>query len=115
MAATTVNLLAGLTAHVPVDRIDIVWGPTSRTWSGVMAKLLRRSAGDPPQYVELRFALKTAASTVAFSRPLKLATISRQPDGQHSFTAVFSGQVVEGVYDVRTRTGWFSAGWPNPS
>ena len=61
-----------------------------------------------PTYVEQLFTLTTPASASVFCRNLRLATaFDVQQDGSFTFTAIFSGRIVSGIYSPQTRKGWF--------
>lgn len=102
-------------AHVPVDRFEIVDGP-SRARSTDIEEALRiidelgiRHDEDGYPYYDQEFTLLTSASTTKFGRTLQLATIfDHQTDGNFCFTGVFSGKVVSGWYNPNTRKGWFT-------
>jgi hypothetical protein len=103
MSAGTVDLPT-LVAHVPVDRFDIVAGPGAVKCMGVQERLY----ADPQTCVDLIFTLKTAASTDTFRSTLKMARIFAIEGSTFNFTAIFCGRIVSGVYDMKTRTGYFS-------
>lgn len=106
MSTGTVDL-SPLMAHVPVDRFDIVDGPRHVKWMAMMERL-GRSTDQNPVYVHLALTLTTAASNTPFRRGVALATIFDVKGDVFSFTALFSGRVVSGVYNMETRTGWFN-------
>ncbi len=102
MSTGTVDL-STLVAHVPVDRFDIVDGPGAARCMAGQERLYFAQT-----YVDLVFTLKTAASTDTFRRTLKMTTIFVVQGSTFNFTAIFSGRVVSGVYDMKTRTGYFN-------
>ncbi len=105
MPARTLKTTQDLIAHVPVDHFDIVNGPTSERCLQIMEELRNETYG----YVEQLFTLKTLASNSLFMRKIKLSTIfSVLDDGSFNFTAIFSNGIVSGVYEPKTRTGWFN-------
>lgn len=103
MSTGTVDL-STLVAHVPVDRFDIVDGAGAVRCMAVQERLYANSQ----TYVDLVFTLKTAASTNTFRRTLKMVTIFAVEGSTFNFTAIFCGRVVSGVYDMKTRTGYFN-------
>ena len=92
--------------HVPVDRVQIVSGPTESRIRIVETLLLR---GD--RFARLHPLLSTTASMDLFRRELKVHSIQPQfgnrSSGRFWFTGMFGGYVVSGVYDINTRRGWF--------
>lgn len=94
------------TFHVPVDRFEIVYGPRA-DWAKTKESL-DRSTADDPVYARHLFTLKTAASIESFKRALSLATIFAFEGTTFHFTAIFCGKVVSGIYNTKTRTGWFN-------
>lgn len=112
-----------LFVHVPVDYIDIVNGPGPMWLVQVVADLYVRKARAMNvalatcEYSEVEFTLKTLASNTPFRRKLKIAEFELGDveqkdfgnlDRDCMFTAVFSGQVVSGMYNPKRRTGDFS-------
>lgn len=100
-----------LVAHVPVDRFEIVNGPSATACveivSNLLQQVLRRTSGDPLG-VEVTFTLKTAASSQEFKRPMKIIDLGEPMNGEVSFVAIFSARVVSGVYHMGKRKGWFN-------
>lgn len=96
-----------MTAHIPVDRFDIVNGPGATKWVELQAALVGKAGSSHP-YVEALLTLKTLASGTSFRRTLKMATIFNVKDGVFEFTAIFNDFGVSGVYNMKSRTGWFS-------
>jgi len=96
-----------LVVHVPVDTIEIVNGPGT-VLSMQLMELLSGTL-NRLEYVIQEFTLKTAASMSTFRRTLKIYTIFNvKSDGTYDFTAIFSGRIVSGSYNPRTRKGYFS-------
>ena len=106
-----------LFVHVPVDRVQIVDGPALERI--LFARLQREleearlegffaSSDGKMRYTRLKFTLRTSASQEPFGRDIPMASIGEPEDGVVQFTALFCDKVVSGVYDTRTRTGWFS-------
>lgn len=103
MSARTIRNTDDLIVDVPVDEIEIVDGPRLRRSSEIMLKLVHE------QYVKQLFTLKTRASDSPFQRELTLASIYDFTDGGiFQFTALFCNKIVSGVYNTRTRKGWFN-------
>jgi hypothetical protein len=104
MPARTLKAIPDLVAHVPVDHFDIVDGPRSERCMHVMDAL-----NHGVEYVDQLFTLKTLASNSSFQRKLKLASVfCVLEDGSFNFTAVFCNRVISGIYEPKTRTGYFS-------
>lgn len=106
----TAAMVAEFTWSVPVDMFEITNGPSAVKITEAQSYL--QMPFDHPQkrspYFSLDFTLKTGASELTFRRPLLMATIFDVKDGQFSFTAIFGGKVVSGVYNMKLRTGWFN-------
>lgn len=108
MSASTWNM-SDLMACVPVDSFDIVNGPSSARCLYISEMVSANLHRTEPVYVNQSFTLKTLASNTEFKRKLKVATIfDVQPDGSFTFTAIFNGRVVSGVYSPKTKKGYFS-------
>lgn len=88
--------------HVPVDRVNIAQGPGRDH----CAHIRRVLAVQPDHTAPVR--LKTPASREEFVRPLKFANIFNVEGDTFEFTAFFSGNLVSGIYNMRTRKGWFN-------
>lgn len=93
-----------IVVHVPVDEFEIVNGPGAVMFLRIQSDLHRF----PDEYPKAVLTLKTPASGRSFKRSIKFASIYHMNGDEISFTALFSGQIVSGIYNVRTRTGWFS-------
>ena len=106
MPTGTAARLHEITFHVPVDRFEIVYGPRV-DWTKTKESL-DRSTVENPVYARHVFTLKTAASVEPFKRELSLATIFAFEGVTFHFTAIFCGKVVSGIYNTKTRTGWFN-------
>ena len=92
-----------LIAHVPVDRFEIINGPSAAKCLEIFEKMrLHFDKG-----VDVPFTLKTAASKSSFRRKIHITDIYGVNVGLFSFTANFANRVVVGTYNVRTHTGWF--------
>lgn len=103
MSTSTLKEHKGLIAPVPVDRVEIVHGPSV---SQCMQALEQQNGGAP---VALLFTLMTVASTRAFERRLRGVRIFNVcRNGQFTFTATYSNSVVSGRYNPKTRKGWFN-------
>lgn len=103
MSTKTVDF-SPLMAHVPVDRFDVVDGPGAIKCMSALEQLAKKLT----EYVNLVFTLKTAASTKTFRRTLTVATIFSVENNAFAFTAIFCGRVVSGVYNMKSRTGYFN-------
>lgn len=110
MPSSTLFRVSDLVAHVPVDKFDIVNGPSPSRCLQLMEELRPMWKTDhEPTYVEQLFTLTTPASASAFRRNLRLATVfDVQQDGSFTFTAIFNGRIVSGIYSPHTRKGWFN-------
>ena len=103
-----------LFAHVPVDRFTISNGPGARACFVLRDKLAQMREKEASThdgvcgYVEMTLQLTTVASEIPFSRKLAIAEFFGVKHDEFQFTAIFSGKVVSGVYNMRTRDGWFS-------
>lgn len=99
-------------AHVPVDRFEIVDGPSREKWfirAFILVDAMHKDPADPDfPYWQQEFTLLTAASTTRFGRQLKLTAIfNAQSNVDFCFTALFAGRIVFGRYNPTTRKGWF--------
>ena len=109
MSASTLINTSDLMAHVPVDSFDIVNGPSSARCLYISEMVTANLHRLEQVYVDQTFTLKTLASNTEFKRKLKVATIfDVQPDGSFTFTAIFNGRVVSGVYSPKTKKGYFN-------
>lgn len=101
-----------IVAHVPVDKFEIVNGASAGKCMEVQETLAAVRGyprfADGQVTVDLVFTLKTPASEATFRRTLHMADIFNVKNDAFSFTAIFSGCVVSGVYDMKTKTGWFN-------
>ncbi len=96
-------------AHVPVDTFDIVNGPSQARCLQISEMVGANLHHIEQAYVDQIFTLKTLASNTVFKRKLRIATIlDVQFDGSFTFTAIFSDRVVSGVYNPKTKQGYFS-------
>lgn len=94
-----------LFVHVPVDKVWIVSGPPMRRCLYIRELFIwEREA----EYFEESFTLATPASSRSFRRSLKLTSLNSAEFYQFNFTALFSSQIVSGIYDARARAGWFN-------
>lgn len=94
-----------LFVHVPVDKVRILRGPHMRRCLEIRELFIWEHK---IEYVEESFTLATPASTRSFRRTLKLTSLTSAEFYQFNLTALFSGQIVSGIYDARARAGWFS-------
>lgn len=96
-------------AHVPVDKFYIVNGPSSARCRQLLEQLRQLAQTSDEPYVEQLFTLHTLASSTSFRRRLRLVgAYSLDHDGAFTFTALFSGSRVSGLYTPGARKGWFS-------
>lgn len=97
-------------AHVPVDRVEIVNGPSAETLREVMRNLAvpLSSSSFRSAYIGRHFTLRTHASGFEFIRTVRLSVISEVFDNNFEFTADFAGQIVQGDYSATSRWGGFS-------
>lgn len=109
MSAGTLLNTSDLMAHVPVDSFDIVNGPSSARCLCISEMVSANLYRTEPVYIDQTFTLKTLASNTEFKRKLKVATVfDVQPDGSFTFTAIFNGRIVSGVYNPETKKGYFN-------
>ena len=100
---TSITASKGLIAPVPVDRIEIVNGPSV---SLCMQAVEQQNSRVP---LALFFTLMTAASERTFQRRLRRVQIfDIRLRGRFTFTAESSNCVVSGHYHPKTRQGWFN-------
>ncbi|MGB4767628.1 MAG: hypothetical protein WBP22_00040 [Candidatus Saccharimonas sp.] len=88
-------------ATIPVDMFKIVNGPRAMYCRGVELSL------EELVYVPVMFTLTTAASASKFQRELDVRSLTGSGN-EYTFTAVFCGKIVSGLYNCRTRKGWFN-------
>ena len=109
MSANTLINMFDLMAHVPVDSFDIVNGPSPARCLYISEMVSANRHRIEQVYVDQTFTLKTLASNTAFKRKLKVATIfDVQSNGSFTFTAIFNGRVVSGIYNPETKKGFFN-------
>lgn len=101
MTSTFTHTLPVMDLKVPVDKLQIVRGPTCGHWEQLMRNLRPAHV----VYLDLQLTLKTNASDAAFKRMLRLHEIRPVYEDAYSFIAMLAGHRLEGKYYVRTRTG----------
>lgn len=93
--------------HVPVDRVDIKDGPQSYLWLQIRDQLATN--GGDKEFFEARFKMCTEASKLVNQRKIELMTITANSRSYtFQFTGRFCAQMVQGLYNIQTRTGSFS-------
>ena len=101
-----------LFAHVPVDSFDIVRGPGAIACGSIPFQLAEHAERHPksnePFCVEFMVVLATSASAKTFRRTLRVANVFDFRDNEFHFTGIFSGQLIYGQYNMKTRKGKFT-------
>lgn len=100
--------------HVPVDKYTIGHGPGRDSWSKLLIALQSIRSSQSDSGVEAKFTLRTYASQKPFDRKLIITKIDLESmsacrtDSDYPFSGRYRNQLITGIYNSITRTGWFT-------